>query len=57
MRMCHFWAQNGPFARMRIFSENLKRRLKNTEISLAESHFWLYLENEIFPKHAVFAEC
>ena len=23
MRMCHFWAQNGPFAQIRIFSENL----------------------------------
>ena len=23
MRMCHFWAQNGPFAQTRIFSENL----------------------------------
>ena len=32
-------------------------RLKNTEISLAESHFWLQLQNQIFPKHAVFAEC
>ena len=32
-------------------------RLKNTEISLAKSHFWLQLENKIFPKHAVFAEC
>ena len=31
-------------------------RLKNTEISLAKSHFWLQLENQIFPKHAVFAE-
>ena len=31
-------------------------RLKNTEISLAKSHFWQYLENHIFPKHAVFAE-
>ena len=31
-------------------------QLKN-EISLAERHFWLKLENQIFPKHAVFAEC
>ena len=23
MRMCNFWAQNGPFPQMRIFSENL----------------------------------
>ena len=23
MRMCHLWVQNGPFAQMRIFSENL----------------------------------
>ena len=23
MRMLNFWAQNGPFAQMRIFSENL----------------------------------
>ena len=23
MRMHNFWAQNGPFAQMRIFSENL----------------------------------
>ena len=23
MRMCNFWAQNGPFAQIRIFSENL----------------------------------
>ena len=22
MRMCHFWAENGPFAQMRILSEN-----------------------------------
>ena len=32
-------------------------QLKNTEISLAKSHFWLKLENQIFPKHRVFAEC
>ena len=32
-------------------------QLNNTKISLAESDFWLYLENQIFPKHAVFAEC
>ena len=32
-------------------------RLKNTEISMAKSHFWLSLENQISPKHAVFAEC
>ena len=31
--------------------------LKNTEISLAQSHFWLWFENQIFPKHVVFAEC
>ena len=68
MRMHNFWAQNGPFPQMRIFSKNLlmslvslihaylhtcqKSRsgiyllvkywqLKNTEISLAESHFRL----------------
>ena len=23
MRTCNFWAQNGPFSQMRIFSENL----------------------------------
>ena len=33
------------------------RQLKNTGISLAEKHFWLQLENQIFPKHAVFPEC
>ena len=62
MRMCNFWAQNGPFPQ-RIFSENMLMSLfslihaylhaknqsqilivkcwllKNTEISLAESHF------------------
>ena len=27
-------------------------QLKNTEISLAERHFWLLLVNQIFPKHA-----
>ena len=32
-------------------------RLNNTEISLAENHFWLQLENQISPKYAVFAEC
>ena len=32
-------------------------RLKNTEISLAESHFWLWLKNKIFPKHIVFPKC
>ena len=32
-------------------------QLKNTEISLAESHFWLELENQIFPKYAVFVKC
>ena len=84
MRMHHFWAENGPFPQMRIFSEYLlislvpfihsclstcqKSKsdinllikywwLKNTEISLAESYFWLQLENQIFPKHVVFAEC
>ena len=33
------------------------RQLKNTGISLAEKHFWLQLESQIFPKHAVFPEC
>ena len=32
-------------------------QLKNTVISLTESHFGLYIENQIFPKHAVFTEC
>ena len=33
-------------------------QLKNTEISLAKrSHFWLQLEDQIFPKHAVFQKC
>ena len=32
-------------------------QLKNTEISLAKSFFWLKLENQIFLRHAVFAEC
>ena len=32
-------------------------RLKNTEILLAEIHLWLQPENQIFPMHAVFAEC
>ena len=27
MRMHNFWAQNGPFAQMRIFSENLLMNL------------------------------
>ena len=27
MRMCNFWAQNGPFPQIRIFSENLWRNL------------------------------
>ena len=66
MRMCNFWAQNGPFPQMRIFFRKpingpcffhsclstcqksksninliVKRwRLKSTEISLTESHFW-----------------
>ena len=31
--------------------------LKNTGISLTKRHFWLYLENQISPKHVVFAEC
>ena len=31
--------------------------LKNTEIPLTESHFWLQLKNQVFPRHAVFAEC
>ena len=31
--------------------------LKNTKISLVERHFWLQLENQIFPIHAVFTEC
>ena len=31
-------------------------RLRNTEISLAESHFWSSLETQIFPRHVVFAE-
>ena len=31
--------------------------LKNTEISLAENNFWLYFENQIFPKDEDFAEC
>ena len=59
MRMCNFWAQNGPFPQMRFFcffysclstcqksksDINLLVKywwLKNTEISLAESHFCL----------------
>ena len=32
-------------------------RLENTEILLAEIHLWLQPENQIFPMHAVFAEC
>ena len=32
-------------------------KLKNTEISLADSHFWLKLENQIFPNHAVSTKC
>ena len=35
----------------------VKYWLKNTEIALTERHFWLLLENQIFSKHAVFAEC
>ena len=31
--------------------------LNNIEISLAEIHYLLKLENQIFPKHAVFTEC
>ena len=27
MRMYNFWAQNGPFPQMRIFSENLLKSL------------------------------
>ena len=27
MRMCNFWAYNGPFDQMRIFSENLLMNL------------------------------
>ena len=30
--------------------------LKNTEISLTKSHFWPSLENQIFLRHAAFAE-
>ena len=35
----------------------VKYWLKNTEIALTERHFWLLLENQIFSKHAVSAEC
>ena len=40
MRMHHFRAQNGPFAQMRFFSENLL-------ISLAPlTHAYLYAKNQ-----------
>ena len=32
-------------------------QLKNTEISLAKSHFLLKPEDQIFPKHVVFQKC
>ena len=31
--------------------------IKDTEISLAENHFRPSNKNQIFPKHAGFAEC
>ena len=63
IRMYHFWAQNGPFAQMRIFSENrlislvpffhaylyAKNQGQNTEISLAQSHFGYNLRTRFFP--------
>ena len=40
MRMCNFWAYNGPFAQMRIFSENLLMNL------VPFIHAYLYAKNQ-----------
>ena len=41
MSMCHFWAQNGPFAQTRIFSENLLINL------VPFIHAYLHSKNQI----------
>ena len=40
MRMCNFWAQNGPFPQMRIFSENLFMSL------VSFIHAYLHAKNQ-----------
>ena len=40
MRMCNFWAQNGPFPQMRIFSENLLMSL------VSFIHAYLHAKNQ-----------
>ena len=40
IRMRNFWAQNGPFAKMRIFSENLLMSL------VSSIHAYLYAKNQ-----------
>ena len=41
MRMRNFWAQNGPFPQMRIFSENLLMSL------VSFIHAYLHAKNQI----------
>ena len=41
MRMCNFWAQNGPFPQMRIVSENLFTSL------VSFIHAYLHARNQI----------
>ena len=41
MRMCNFWAQNGPFPQIRIFSENLLMSL------VSFIHAYLHAKNQI----------
>ena len=55
MRVHHFWAQNGPFVQVRIFSENLLINL------VPFIHAYVHSKNQsrisVNPRHAVFAEC
>ena len=43
MMMCHFWAQNGPFAQMRILSENLLMSL----VSFIHNYLHAKKQNQI----------
>ena len=61
MRMCHLWIQNGPFAQMRIFSENLlispvliympniKVRFSSVNEILTIKECWNLIASELFP--------
>ena len=40
LRMCNFWAQNGPFPQMKIFSENLFMSL------VSFIHAYLHAKNQ-----------